>query len=258
MTFDRRALPQIVALGGHSITSNEEDVALSRYILDQVPAQQPRICFLHQGSGEDAFYIANFYRHFLELDALPSDLSLFRPHTADLASFLLEQDIIYVGGGNTKSMLALWREWGVDRILNQAWQKGTVLSGVSAGAICWFEQGLTDSIPGKLTPLDCLGFLSGSCSPHFDGEPGRRPNYRRLIASGEMKDGYGIDNNVGLHFVGAEVSRVVSSRAGAQAWQVQRTTEGSTESDLQASVILRLEDDDGRLSARSNPLTGDL
>ena len=258
MTSDRRALPQIIAFGGHSITSNEEDVALSRYILDQIPAARPRICFLHQGSGEDAFYIANFYRHFLELDALPSDLSLFRPHTASISPFLLEQDIVYVGGGNTKSMLALWREWGVDRILRQAWQQGTVLSGVSAGAICWFEQGLTDSIPGKLTALDCLGFLTGSCSPHFDGEPERRPSYHRLIASGEMKDGYGIDNSVGLHFVGAELSRVVSSCAGAQAWRVERTTEGFTESDLKASVMLKREDGDGQLSAQTNPLTSAL
>lgn len=258
MSTECRALPQIIALGGHGITSNEEDVALSRYLLDQVTSERPRICFLHQGSGEDAFYIANFYRHFLALDALPSDLSLFRPHTAGIAPFLLEQDIIYVGGGNTKSMLALWREWGVDRILHQAWQQGTVLSGVSAGAICWFEQGLTDSIPQKLTPLACLGFLSGSCSPHFDGEPERRPSFRRLIATGEMKDGYGIDNSVGLHFVGAAISRVVSSRAGAQAWRVERTAGGATESDLQASVILRLEDGGGKLTWQTKPLTGAL
>ena len=258
MTADRRALPQIIAFGGHSITSSDEDVALSRYILDQVHAERPRICFLHQGSGEDAFYIANFYRHFLELNALPSDLSLFRPHTAGISPFLLEQDIVYVGGGNTKSMLALWREWGVHRILRQAWQQGTVLSGVSAGAICWFEQGLTDSIPGKLTSLDCLGLLSGSCSPHFDGEPERRPSYHRLIAAGEMKDGYGIDNNVALHFVGDDILRVVSSRAGAQAWRVERTTSGSTETDLQASVMLELEDGDGQLTMQTNPLTSAL
>ena len=253
MTADRRALPQIIAFGGHSITDIEEDVALSRYLLDQIPEERPRICFLHQGSGEDALYIANFYRHFLQLNAMPSDLSLFRPHTAGIAPFLFEQDIIYVGGGNTKSMLALWREWGVDRILNQVWQRGTVLSGVSAGAICWFEQGLTDSVPGELTVLDCLGFLSGSCSPHFDGEAERRPSYHRLIESGEMKDGYGIDNNVGLHFVGAEISRVVSSRASAQAWRVERSDGGVTESELKASVILRLEDGDGQLTVQTNP-----
>ena len=242
MSTVSRALPQIVALGGHNLTASEEDVTLSRYILDQVPAERPRICFLSQGSGEDALYIANFYRHFLELNALPSDLSLFKPHTADIAGFLLAHDIIYVGGGNTKSMLALWREWRVDLILRQAWDQGTVLSGVSAGAICWFEQGLTDSIPGKLTALDCLGFLTGSCSPHFDGESERRPSYYRLIADGEMAGGFGIDDNAALHFVGAEPPRIVTSRAGATAYRIERISAGAIESKLQASVSVALED----------------
>ena len=215
MSTSSKQLPQIIALGGHSITTNEEDVTLSRFIMEQVPAERPHICFLSQASGEDAYYIANFYRHFLELGALPSDLSLFRPHTADIADFLLGHDIIYVGGGNTKSMLSLWREWGMDQILRQAWQQGTVLSGVSAGAICWFEQGLTDSIPGKLTALDCLGFLPGSCSPHYDGESERRPRYHRLIADGEVAGGFGIDDYAALHFVGAEPPRIVASRTGA-------------------------------------------
>ena len=241
MSADRRALPQIIALGGHSITSNKEDVTLSRYLLDQVQDGRPHICFLSQGSGEDAFYVANFYRHFLELDALPSDLSLFRPHTADVAAFLLDQDIIYIGGGNTKSMLALWREWDVDKILRQCWQQGTLLSGVSAGAICWFDQGLTDSIPGSLTALPCLGFLAGSCSPHFDGEAERRPTYRRLISDGKMAGGYGIDDNAALHFVGCEPPRVVASRADAAAYRVEPTPSGISESKLNASVLLSLE-----------------
>lgn len=241
-------MPQIIALGGHNLTTNDEDAALSRYILDQVPAERPRICFLSQGSGEDAFYVANFYRHFLKLNALPSDLSLFKPHTADVAGFLLAHDIIYVGGGNTKSMLALWREWSVDRILRRAWEQGTLISGVSAGAICWFEQGLTDSIPGKLTALNCLGFLPGSCSPHFDGESERRPTCHRLIAGGEMTDGFGIDDNAALHFIGAEPPRVVASRAGASAYRVERTPAGACESTLNASVLLRLEGGGGQFS----------
>jgi len=241
MSASRNALGQIIALGGHNLTTGDEDAALSRYILNQVPAGSPRICFLSQGSGEDAFYVANFYRHFLALNALPSDLSLFKPHTADIAGFLLTQDIIYVGGGNTKSMLALWREWGVDRTLGQAWEQGTLLSGVSAGAICWFEEGLTDSIPGKLTALSCLGFLSGSCSPHFDGESERRPTYERLIAEGGMAGGFGIDDNAALHFAGSGPPRVVSSRASATAYRVERTPEGACESALSPSVLVRLE-----------------
>ena len=235
MTSSKRGLRQIIALGGHDMAA-EDDVKLTRFILDQAPAKRPRICFLPQGSSEDYLYIARFYRHFLAFDVQPSDLSLFQPHTADIADFLLQQDVIYVGGGNTKSMLALWREWRVDRILRQAWQQGTVLSGVSAGAICWFEQGLTDSIPGKLTPLDCLGFLPGSCSPHYDGETERRPSYQRLVADGEISAGYGIDDCAGLHFIGAELQRVVSARACAAAYRVEQTPAGVSETALHAST----------------------
>ena len=236
MSASKSRLSQIVALGGHSISTSVEDVTLSRYILDQSPAERPRICFLPQGSSEDSLYIAGFYRHFLEFDVQPSDLSLFKPHTADIADFLLEQDVIYVGGGNTKSMLALWREWGVDRILRQAWGNGSVLAGVSAGAICWFEQGLTDSIPGNLTPLDCLGFLPGSCSPHYDGETERRPSFHRLIADGEISAGYGIDDCACLHFIGSDFHRVVSARACAAAYRVERTPAGVAETRLHDSA----------------------
>ena len=229
---------QIIAIGGHSLTFNAEDTALSRYILDQTPARKPRICYLSQAGGEDAFYIGNFYRHFLALDALPSDLSLFRPHTADVADFLLEQDTIYVGGGNTKSMLALWREWHLDRILYQAWQKGTVLSGVSAGAICWFEQGLTDSITGNLSPLSCLGFLPGSASPHFDGESQRRPCFHRMIAGRDLKAGYGIDDYAALHFIDDDQPKVVASRIGAHAFRVTRSAAGADEIKLNAASLI--------------------
>ena len=230
------------------MTTNEEDVKLSRYLLDQVPTVRPRICLLPQASGEDPLYIANFYRHFLQLNALPSDLSLFKPHTADISAFLLAHDIIYVGGGNTKSMLALWREWRLDQILRQAWQQGTLLAGVSAGAICWFEQGLTDSIPGKLTALDCLGFLSGSCSPHFDGEAERRPSYHQLIADGQVTPGYGIDDYAALHFFGADPPRVVASRLGATAYHVGPAPSGASETTLHASNLLRLEEAGGQVT----------
>jgi dipeptidase E len=232
MSSRQKRLRHIVALGGHGFTDTPEDVTLSRYILAQSPADRPLICYLPQACAEDALFIARFYRHFLGLGAQPSDLSLFQPHTADIAAFLLAQDVIYVGGGNTKSMLALWRDWGVDRILRQSWEQGIVLSGVSAGAICWFEQGLTDSIPGRLSPLDCLGFLPGSCSPHYDGEAERRPTYRRLIAAGELAPGYGIEDNVALHFIDTALGRVVASRPCASAYRVERSPEGVSEVEL--------------------------
>jgi len=133
---------------------------------------------------------------------------------------MLKKDIIYVGGGNTRNLLLLWKEWGLDRILKKAWERGIALSGVSAGSICWFEEGVTDSIPGNLTPLKCLGFLRGSNCPHYDGEKGRRPAYHRLLTEKKIKTGYAADDGVALHFIGDILNRVVSSRPKAHAYKV--------------------------------------
>ena len=235
-------LRQIIALGGHTLSDCREDISLSRYLLDQATVDCPRVCFLSQASGEDPSYVLRFYRHFQALGAQPADLSLFQPHTADIEGFLLAHDAIYVGGGNTLSMLTLWRAWGLDRILRAAWEQGTVLAGVSAGAICWFEQGLTDSIPGKLSALDCLGFLPGSCSPHYDGEAERRPGYHRMIAAGEIRPGYGVDDHAALHFRGKDLAAVVTSRGSASAYLVENSSDGVTETRLEVTRALDLRD----------------
>ena len=149
-----------------------------------------------------------------------STLSLFTPHTADLETFLLEQDVIYVGGGNTRSMLALWREWGLDRILHKAYEQGVVLAGISAGANCWFEQCGTDSIPGKLSVMDCLGIIGGSFCPHYDGEVNRRPTLHEFVARGSIKTGWAADDGAAVHFVEGEQRAAVSSRPAARAFRV--------------------------------------
>jgi len=204
---------QIIAIGGY-------DPLLHPYLLAQSAKANPAVCFLPQASGESPEYIDRFHAAFRALPCRPSHLSLFDLPTADLESLLLEQDIIYVGGGNTRSMLALWREWELDRILRVAWQTGIVLCGWSAGSICWFEQGVTDSIPGPLTPMDCLGFLPGSNCPHYDGEIERRPSYHRLLGAGLLCPGYAADDGVGLHFRGTELHRIVSVRPRAAAYRV--------------------------------------
>jgi dipeptidase E len=205
-------MTQIIAMGGGGFSMEPDNPALDRYVLEQCGKPRPKVCFLPTASGDAEGYCLRFYTSFASLDCQPSNLSLFKPPTADLTSFLLEKDVVYVGGGNTRSMLALWREWGLDAILRQAWQNGVVLAGLSAGAICWFEQGVTDSIPGELGPLACLGFLPGSCCPHYDGEPGRRPAYHRLVSEGRIAAGYGVDDGAALHFVGGRLHAVVSSR----------------------------------------------
>src|SRR5262249_40021418 len=152
----------------------------------------------------------------------PSWLSLFQPHTSYIESYLMEQDIIYVGGGNTKSMLALWREWKLDTILRKAGDNGTVLAGISAGANCWFECSISDSIPYQWIALPCLGYLKGSCSPHYDGEAERRPVFQRMIGAGEIPSGFAFDDGAAGHFVDGELKGVVSSRPNAKGYRVER------------------------------------
>jgi peptidase E len=145
---------------------------------------------------------------------------MYTPHTAGLEGFLLDQHIIYVGGGNTKSMLAVWREWNLDKILYKAYQKGIVLAGISAGANCWFEECNTDSVPGPYTMLPALGFIKGSFCPHYDGEPNRRPSMHALIREGAILPGLAADNSAAIHLVDEEVFTCVSSVPGAKGYKV--------------------------------------
>jgi peptidase E len=218
---------QIIAMGGGGFSMEPDSSLLDRYFLKQTRRRNPSVCFVPTASADSDGYIVKFYATFSKLGCTPCHLSLFRP-PKDLASFVLAQDAIYVGGGNTKNLLALWREWGLGKLLRRAWRRGTVLGGISAGSICWFEEGLTDSIPGKLTRLECLGFLKGSNCPHYDGEPKRRPAYERLIARGKMLPGIAADDGVALHFIGRKLFRVVSSRPKAAAYAVRRVN-GKTE-----------------------------
>ena len=218
----------IISLGGGGFSMESENPALDLYILSQARRKHPKVCFLPTASGDAAGYIEKFYNSFRDHDCTPVHLSLFSPPVGDLQNFILDCDVIYVGGGNTRNMLVLWKEWGLDRFLRAAWEQGVVLCGISAGAICWFEQGQTDSNPGTLSRLDCLGFLPGSCSPHFDGEPERRPDFLRKIQSGEMKTGYGIDDSVGLHFVDLELRRIVRSKPGPKAYFIEGSDQVKT------------------------------
>ncbi|MCJ7842415.1 Type 1 glutamine amidotransferase-like domain-containing protein [Lederbergia sp. NSJ-179] len=218
---------QIIALGGGGFSMEPDNPLLDSYILHQSGKTNPKICFLPTASGDSDSYIARYYDFFENLACQPSHLSLFNPPTRDLESFLLDKDILYVGGGNTKNLLALWREWSLDKILRKAWKQGIILAGISAGSICWFEEGLTDSYGSGLEPLSCLGFLSGSHCPHYDGEADRRPTYQKLVTSKQIKPGIAADDGVALHYVGQDLKRIVSSRPSAKAYRV--SLDGETE-----------------------------
>ena len=207
-------------MGGGGFTAEPPNPALDVYILQQARVTNPRVCFVGTATGDSVRYVASFYRAYRQLDCRPSHLTFFE-RTPELRSLALEQDVIYVGGGNTKSMLAVWKEWGFDKILREAWQSGVVLAGISAGAICWFEQGITDSFADELKVMNCLAFLKGSCCPHFDGEVERRPAFHKMLQENRILPGYAIDDCAAVHFVGNEIRRVVNSRKEANAYRMQ-------------------------------------
>ncbi|WP_026691388.1 peptidase E [Alteribacter aurantiacus] len=221
-------MKQIIAMGGGGFSMEPDNLLLDRYILNQASSDKPKVCFLPTASGDAEGYIERFYESFGKLHCEPSHLSLFKPPSQDLQDFVLEKDIFYVGGGNTKNLLALWREWGLDLVLHDAWNQGIILAGLSAGAICWFEEGVTDSFGRGLTPLPCLGFLKGSHCPHYDGEKERRPSYQTFVASEKMKAGIAADDGVALHYKGQALHRVVSSRPNARAFKVTKEDAEST------------------------------
>lgn len=213
-------MKQIIALGGGGFSMEPDNPLLDRYILEQSNQSNPKICFIGTASGDAENYISRFYQFFEKEQCQPFHLSLFNPPTRDLEGFLLEKDIIYVGGGNTKNLLALWKEWGLDEILKKAWEEEVLLAGISAGSICWFEEGVTDSYGDGLEPITCLGFLKGSNCPHYDGEADRRPSYQKLLASGKIKPGLAAEDGVAIHFIDQEINAVVSSRPDARAYRV--------------------------------------
>jgi dipeptidase E len=240
---------QIIAMGGGVLLPETGNVLLERYVLSATGKPQPRVLFISTASGDDASLIARFYETYSGLDARPAHLTFFRRTPADLQSLVFAHDVVHVGGGNTRSMLAVWHDWGLSSILRDAWERGVVLCGSSAGSICWFEEGVTDSIAGDLTRLECLGFLPGSNCPHYDGEKERRPAYQRLVAAGRIAPGIAVDDGVGLHFIDAELQAIVSARTDAAAYRVERAPNGSAhETRLEPMVRLAGE---GPVAARS-------
>ena len=207
---------QIIAIGG---ATSQADVALFPYVVAQARRSRPRVGFLPTASGDADAFIAKFYEHFSKLPCELSVLGLFG-RVPDLEKYIREQDIMLVSGGNTKSMLALWREYGLDALLRQAWEAGTVLAGFSAGAICWFSQGLSDAWADRLVPVAGLDLLAGSCCPHYSNEAERRPAFQNLVARGEMPPGIGIDDGAAVHFRESTVAAVVTARDDANAYAV--------------------------------------
>ena len=189
---------QIIAIGGGGFGRNPGEGIIENYILNQSNVKKPNICFVPTATGDNEAYKNNYYATFAKLKCNPVHLDFFK-RTPNLENLINEQDIIFVGGGNTKSMLAVWKDWGLNSILHEAYKNGVVMSGVSAGAICWFEKGITDSWSEDLKVMDCLGFVKGACCPHYDEEPQRRPSLKKFLSQKILESCYAVDGGCALH-----------------------------------------------------------
>ena len=210
---------QVIAIGGGGFGRNPGSGIIEKYILDQSEKNNPNICFIPTATGDDESYKVSYYSTFSKLDCKPTHLDFFK-RTPNLEKLILSQDVIFVGGGNTKSMLSVWREWGLHDILRTAYDNGTIMSGVSAGAICWFEKGITDSWADQLHIIDCLGFTKGNCCPHYDEESERRPSLIQFLKKKELSDCYAIEGGCALHIKNDDVYSAVSFQGNKKSYLV--------------------------------------
>ncbi|MCP8707692.1 peptidase E [Streptomyces sp. AC04842] len=210
--------------------STDEDGVLDDWVLGQARVPRPTVCFVPTASGDAPGYIEKFFDAFRAKDCELSVLPLFRRELDDIAlrEFLLAQDVVYVGGGNTANLLAVWRVHGVDRLLREAYARGTLLCGISAGANCWAEGSHTDSF-GPLTHLpDGLGLLPGSVCPHYDSEPGRRSSYRAAVARGDLADGWAVEDGAAALFTDGRLAEAVTRLPEARLYRVRAGGEAGT------------------------------
>jgi peptidase E len=217
----------IIAMGGLSWDEVERR-RLEDYFLGFAKRERPRVLVVPTAIGDAAEPTLNIVSQLTDR-AQVSHLPFFPWPPPDLRELALDQDVIYVSGGNTANALAIWRAHGFDQILREAWEAGVVLTGWSAGMICWFEAGVTDSFGPQLEGMrDGLGFLPGSACPHYDGEGERRPVYTRLVREG-FSPGLAADDCVALRFDGAELAETVTARSGSRAYRVTAEGEESLE-----------------------------
>jgi peptidase E len=210
---------QIIVMGGGGFTMEPDNPLLDRYALEATGKARPRVCFVPTAAGDAASYVDRFGEAFPEELCERSWLSLFNRKIDDLAEFLAEQDLVYVGGGNTVNLLAVWRAQGLDRVLPEVLAAGTIFCGVSAGALCWFERGITDSYGPDLKPLTIgLGLLPGAFCPHYDSD-WRRPDLFDDFVLRHGGPALAAEDGVALHFRDGELIRAVTSRPHTVAYR---------------------------------------
>jgi dipeptidase E len=210
---------RILALGGHEFDRRVGNDAISDLIVELADSPRPRICLLPTASGDPDDQIARFRRAFAERECVPEVISLFRlgENPVDLREELLGQDVIYAGGGSMLNLVAIWRAHGLDEIMRECWQAGILICGQSAGAMIWFQGGITSS-QGEPGVASGLGLLPGSACVHYLSEPVRRRRFLRAIAAGELEPGLGLEDQTGALFEGTELAETISARDGAEVW----------------------------------------
>jgi dipeptidase E len=225
-------------MGGGGFSCPPGDPSLDRYVLDVARSPHPRICLLPTAGGDAEEQIRRFYSAFRHLPCEPMHVSLFRlgSERVNLREVLLGQDVLYVGGGSLLNLLAVWRAHGADALLREAWETGTVLCGISAGSMCWFEAGLTTSF-GEPRPVRALGLLRGSNSVHHDSEPERRPCFHQAVRAESIPPGYAVDDGAGLLFAGTDLVEAVSARPGARAYWVEEIGGETVETPLAMAAL---------------------
>ncbi len=206
---------QIIAAGGDATS----DIPLHYYIFAQSQSEKPRVCFLPTASGDNEGLIKHFFHIFRDYHCKPDYLPLFHNKEKNIREFLLSQDIILVAGGQSKSMMGVWREWGVDKYLKEAYDNGVILAGGSAGSVCWFDECITDSFAGKLAPMPALGFLPFSNCPHYRAHE-RRVAYKEAVLEKRIKPGYATSDGAAIHFKDGEFFRAVCSEPNASSFYV--------------------------------------
>tara|TARA_Y100001968_G_C19411734_1_gene746684 strand:- start:471 stop:1148 length:678 start_codon:yes stop_codon:yes gene_type:complete len=198
-----------VAIGGGGFSRNSSSYLIEKYILNLSGKSFPRVCFLPTATGDDDTYIVRFYSIFTRLNCKPTHIEFFK-RTINIKNHIMDQDVVFVGGGNTKSMLSIWNEWGMSDLLNSAYNEGVIMSGVSAGAICWFTNGITDSWDKELKILPCLDFISGTCCPHYDEEPARIPYVKKILLEQKVSNCISIEGGAAMHFIDGKPFKNIS------------------------------------------------
>ena len=227
----------IIAIGGGGFGANPGQGIIEEYILRQTKKKNPKICFIPTATGDNDAYKVNYYSTFTNLDCCPSHLDFFK-RTPDLNDLVLNQDVIFVGGGNTKSMLAVWREWGLDKILKKAYLNGIVMSGVSAGAICWFQNGITDSWASNLKMMPCLNFIKGTCCPHYDEEPERKPTVKNFLLKNKIKNVYAVDGGAALHIKDEKIFKSIIFKKNKSSYLVDVKKKNINEKSFKKIILI--------------------